>query len=216
MNNPDTFDYVALYAAIVSTIVALFEWYKHRTDRAYLRIEVSPNVDIFVNEEGKLITSGRATIQIFNDGRRACTIFEVGYVWKESVIAKLKRVVFGKVKMNIFRKGVVYSPIKNKDLPKKIDSEEIYQFEPTWHSFFLISYGTIIYFYAKDTSGRVAFTKKYPVNYFKDPYNENINEMPFEIDREGILVLNIPPDPKDWFTWGVRKPWWKRLFRNIL
>ena len=210
-----TFDIVAVYAAVVSTVVAVFEIYKHCSDRAYLRIEVSPSVEIFMNDEGALRSSGKATIRIFNDGRRACTIYEVGYVWRESILAKIYRIMLGRIKFDELHRHVKKHPINFRELPKKLEPEDLYEISPTWRSFFFRPYGAKVYFYAKDTMGRVRFTEKYYVNYFKDPFNEDIREMvepPFDVDEEEIRNLNIPLNPEDWMTWGIKEPWWKRLW----
>lgn len=84
LNAPST-TFLALWGAVLSTILALWNLYKDFRDRVQLRIEVLPSMELHVDENKNIHPSSKVTIHIFNDGRRACTLFEVGYVYEESL-----------------------------------------------------------------------------------------------------------------------------------
>lgn len=81
------FDFIALYAAILSTIITVWEWRKWK-NRNKIKLQISPNMKTFPIEDGKEYI----LLRVSNKGETMTTITHVvAYYWPSRKDKLLKR-----------------------------------------------------------------------------------------------------------------------------
>lgn len=174
---------IAVYAAVVSTLVFVWNLRKDFKDRGKMAIAVSLQMQIAVGQNILTKLPKRTLIRVVNQGRRACTLRAIGLVRRPSMFGWSMRLLFhlARNRTNELSLG---------GLPKRLEYEELWSGEVDWKSFYLTPYGQKVAFYAEDTLGRRAFTGRLNVDDFKDPDFEDESELPYTVDEKYRAELN--------------------------
>ena len=173
---------LAAYGALVSTIVFLWNIRKDLRYQGRLHISATWKISLTMAEGGALVHPKKTLVTVTNRGRRACTIAHVGVIHNPGRLRWSLRWLIPPT--GSFVGDVI------EGLPKRVEYEEAWSTEFDWKTFFMIPYGGHVAFFAEDTLGRRAFTRRYHVDQFKDPAFEDESELPVAIDDELRAELN--------------------------
>lgn len=185
---------IAIYGAVVSTFVFLWNLRKDLRDRGRLSISVEMEIHLAPVETGFQKQPKKIVIKVLNNGRRACTLQVVGLVHRPTFFGEIaRRAFFYNQKRRTSGNNVLMQiPPAIGGLPKRLEYEEVVTGHIDWKSLYLIPCGEKIAFYAEDTLGNRAFTKRFKVDLFKDPDFENEDELPYIVDDELREKLRPP------------------------
>lgn len=133
---------IAIYGAVLSTIVALFNIIKHFNDKPKIVVKTKPSFFYESSDPGKEIK--KIGVEIINSGKRPITISYSGF--KLGI----------KTNMNICQ-------IIDPNLPKQIAEGESYT---SYTDFIEGSHDKIIYAWVKDATGKEYKSNKWPLRGF--------------------------------------------------
>lgn len=170
---------LAIYGAFVSTVVFLWNLRKDLRDRG--RLSLSVEYEIPFVEGGFQKQPKKTTLKVVNKGRRACTLHEVGIIYSPTFLGEIGRRAFSYNRSNN-KPPDFMANVAVDGLPNRLEYEDVWIAQLGWKSFYLIPYGGKVAFYAEDTLGRRAFTKRLKVDQFKDPDFEDESELPYTVD----------------------------------
>lgn len=176
---------IAIYGAIVSTSVFLWNLRKDLRDRGRLSISVEIEICLMPVEAGFQRQPKKIVLRVVNRGRRDCTLLGVGLVHRPTFFGEITRRIFARNPgLGVSGDNTLTRVFAGEGLPKRLEYEELWTGHLDWKSLYLIPYGEKVAFYAEDTLGNRAFTKRFEVDQFKDPDFENEDELPYTVDDD--------------------------------
>jgi len=181
---------LAIYGALVGTASLLWTIRKDFRDRGQLHIEEEIQTTIVVGAPPRPKT---VRLIVTNRGRRALTLLEVGVMNSSGLSGFIRGWLFLRSFSVSSQPNDPVATIVTKNLPARLEYEDVWFGDLDWKSFYLIPYDGKVVLYAKDTLGNFAFTRRRSVSYYKDPEFENEDELPYTVDaslREQLL----PPE----------------------
>lgn len=185
---------IAIYGAIVSTIVFFWNIRKDLRDRGRLSISVEMEIHFEPVETGFQKQPKTIILKVLNNGRRACTLQAVGLIHRPAFFGEIARRILAcnPARGTSDNNALMQLSIAVEGLPKRLEYEEIWTGQFDWKSLYFIPYGEKVVFYAEDTLGNRAFTKRFKVDQFKDPDFEHEDELSCTIDDEFRQKLRPP------------------------
>lgn len=177
---------IAIYGAVVATGALVWTIRKDLRDRGRIAISVAIETRIMVGHDSYDKYPKKTLIRVINKGRRPCTLQEIGFISSPTLFGELARRVFryNPGHRSSDRNALAAIVPIGDSLPKRIEYEDSWTGEIDWMSLYLVPYGESIAFYAEDTLGRRAFTRRLKVDLFKDPDFENEDDLPYAIDED--------------------------------